>query len=303
METVLTKATGFLVIILIGYIMKKRGVFSKHDGQFLSKLIMQITLPAAVIAGFQGFEIDLNMVFIIFFGLGSNIIMLIVGYYAGRDKVAEVKAFYMLNTSTYNIGAFTVPFAQAFFTPVELGIVCLFDVGNAIMSLGLTFTAAHWITHRDEKVKILGVLKQLFSSIPLDVYLIMFLLSLFQVKLPQPIVTISSMIGNANGVIAMLMIGILFEINFSENAVRTMIKILFLRYGGAIVFALITWFLPLPEMMRKILMFVYFSPILSIGPILCAKCGCSESEAAVLNSLTIPISMVCMVGILLLFLI
>lgn len=303
METVLLKAAGFVVIIMIGYLMKILRVFSRRDGRFLSKLIMQVTLPAAVITGFQGFEIDTNIVFMILFGIGSNVIMLLCALRASKGKVPEVRAFYILGVSTYNIGAFTVPFVQTFFSSKELGIVCLFDVGNAIMSLGLTYIFAYHMTHSGEKIPVWKTIKQLFSSVPLDVYLIMFALSVFQIKLPTPVVEIASVIGNTNGFLAMLMIGILFEVKFKKNAFNTMIKILAIRYIGAALLAALTWFLlPLPEIMRKMLMIVYFSPILSIGPILCAKCGSSESEAAVLNSFSIPLSMGCMIGILILFL-
>lgn len=51
MKEVLIKSLGFIIIMALGYILKKRGFFKKEDGLFLSKIVMNITLPAALIAG------------------------------------------------------------------------------------------------------------------------------------------------------------------------------------------------------------------------------------------------------------
>lgn len=303
MAEVLTKAAGFMVMILIGYVMKKLGVFTLSDSRFLSKLIMRVTLPAAVIMGFQGFDINPTLIFVILFGIGTNIIMVLVALLVTRKREPKEKAFYMINTSSYNIGTFTIPFTQTFFSSAELAVVYMFDVGNAIMSLGTTFAFAYSIAHGEKTISVKAILKQLSSSVALNVYIAMFLLSLFHIKLPESMTTIISMIGSANGFLAMIMIGIIFEVKLQRRSVNAIFKVICLRYGGALLFSILTYFLlPLPLMLRQMLVLIYFSPILSIAPVYAAKCGCIESAAAVLNSLCIPISMACMTGILILFL-
>ena len=56
------------------------------------------------------------------------------------------------------------------------------------------------------------VAKKLFSSIPFCTYIILFFLSLFHIAIPTQILTVTSIAGNANAFLAMLMIGILLEI-------------------------------------------------------------------------------------------
>ena len=53
MLVVLSKALAFVLIILIGYICKRRGFFSPTDYQVVSKIVLNITLPCAVINSFE----------------------------------------------------------------------------------------------------------------------------------------------------------------------------------------------------------------------------------------------------------
>ena len=56
MLVVLSKAIAFVLIILIGYICKRRGVFAPTDYQLVSKIVLNITLPCAVISSFAHFQ-------------------------------------------------------------------------------------------------------------------------------------------------------------------------------------------------------------------------------------------------------
>ncbi|WRK55626.1 hypothetical protein SD457_13275 [Coprobacillaceae bacterium CR2/5/TPMF4] len=50
----------------------------------------------------------------------------------------------------------------------------MFDVGNALMGLGGTFAIASSVVNKQEKLSVSNVCKKLFSSIPFDVYIIIF---------------------------------------------------------------------------------------------------------------------------------
>ena len=49
MEKVLTKALAFVAVIALGYFLKKRGFFKPHDYELIAKIVLNITLPCAVI--------------------------------------------------------------------------------------------------------------------------------------------------------------------------------------------------------------------------------------------------------------
>lgn len=303
MEVIIWKAVTFIIIILIGYVMKKKKVFSVEDSKFLSKLVMNITLPAALIVGFKGVEISFVLLFSLLLGLMFNVIMIIVAQFVSKKSTPTEKAFYMINTSGYNVGNFTIPFVQTFFPASALATICLFDAGNAIMCLGLTFVIATNVAGGKEKASMVQIVKRLLHSVPFDVYIVLLLLAVLNIEIPDWFYGIAGTIGNANGFLAMLMIGIIFEIKLDKSERKLILHIIVLRYIGAIVFGLIIYYLlPLPLITRQVLVIVVFSPVLSVAPILSGKCGCSQAAAGVLNSLCIPISIIFMTGLLITFL-
>ncbi len=66
MQTVLLKAGSFVLVIAAGYLLKKTGLFKTSENRTIMKLIMNVTLPAAVITSFSNYERDFSLNFCIF---------------------------------------------------------------------------------------------------------------------------------------------------------------------------------------------------------------------------------------------
>ena len=301
METVLVKAFGFLFMIALGFVLKRVGLFSLDDSGLLSKLVLKITLPMAIISNFRGLELNRSYLLAIGVGFGVHIVAIAVVLLLTRKKSPAHKAFYIINTSGYNIGLCTLPYMSSFFAADAVALVCMFDVGNAIMCFGITFTIAMMIAKGKEGINGKEILKTLFSSMPFVTYLVMILLCAGNIQLPEPVYTVAGMIGQANAFLAMLLIGILFEPMINKSELKDMTGVFMLRMALGITFALlIYYFLPVPLMYRQILAIIVFSPILSVAPIYTERCGYNRSVAAVLNSFMLPFSMVVMTILLIL---
>ena len=301
METVLVKAFGFLFMIALGFVLKRVGLFSLDDSGLLSKLVLKITLPMAIISNFRGLELNRSYLLAIGVGFGVHIVAIAVVLLLTRKKSPAHKAFYIINTSGYNIGLCTLPYMSSFFVADAVALVCMFDVGNAIMCFGITFTIAMMIAKGKEGINGKEILKTLFSSMPFVTYLVMILLCAGNIQLPEPVYTVAGMIGQANAFLAMLLIGILFEPKINKSELKDMTGVFMLRMALGITFALlIYYFLPVPLMYRQILAIIVFSPILSVAPIYTERCGYNRSVAAVLNSFMLPFSMVVMTILLIL---
>lgn len=301
METVLVKAFGFLFMIALGYVLKRVGLFSLDDSGLLSRIVLKITLPMAIISNFRGLELNRSYLLAIWVGFGVHIAAIIVVLLLTRKKFPAHKAFYIINTSGYNIGLCTLPYMSSFFAADAVALVCMFDVGNAIMCFGITFTIAMMIAKGKEGINGKEILKTLFSSMPFVTYLVMILLCAGNIQLPEPVYTVAGMIGQANAFLAMLLIGILFELKINKSELKDMAGVFLLRMVLGIAFALlIYYFLPVPLMYRQILAIIVFSPILSVAPIYTERCGYNRSVAAVLNSFMLPFSMVVMTILLIL---
>ena len=95
MEQVLTKALAFVAVIALGYFLKKRGFFKPHDYELIAKIVLNITLPCAVITSFAAFKMDYTLFILTLIGFCGNLLMIAWGFMSlflsGIFKVGDFK--------------------------------------------------------------------------------------------------------------------------------------------------------------------------------------------------------------------
>lgn len=293
MAAVLTKAIAFVMIIMTGYGLKRLKVFEAKDFKVLSTIVIKITLPAAIVSNFSSMEMDNALLIMCLVGFLANVILVSLGYLTHLKQNRAEKAFGMLNVSGYNIGNFTLPFIQSFLGATGFAVTSLFDAGNALMCTGASYSAASAVAGAGGKVSVKSILKSLFSSVPFDMYIIMTILAVLRLRLPEVLISYAATIGNANAFIALFMIGIGFELHLEKKQLTEIVKLLVLRYGTALVFSLIAyWLLPFSLEVRQTLAIVAFGPVSSVAPAFTGKLGGDVALASAVNSLSIIISII-----------
>jgi predicted permease len=303
MMDVLLRAACFIGIILLGYFLRRINFFKEGDFDVLAKIALKITLPAAIICNINGSEISIGMLGIALIGFGGGVLYLIVMYLLNLRSSREQCAFEMLNSTAYNIGNFTMPFAQSFFGPSGVLVTSIFDTGNAIVCLGGAYSVCAMIKGDDGRISLKPIVKKLISSVPFDTYIIMTLLCLLHISLPAPVVSYAQIIANANAFVAMLMIGVGFRLSGDMSQMKSIVRILVVRYGIALALSLGIYFLlPMPLEYRRILSIIVFAPIASAAPAFTAELKSDVGLSSAINSISILISLTCIVvGILILF--
>mgnify|MGYP002511509851 CR=1 FL=1 len=300
MWSVLAKALAFVGIIVMGYILKRKSFFELKDFYILSRIVVKITLPCAIISNFSNITIDVSLLVLCVVGFVCNVVYVALGYLLNRKGSKEDRAFGAINASGYNIGNFTLPFVQSFLGPVGFAACSLFDTGNAVMCTGLTYSIASAIQGKDGKVSVKSMAKTLFSSLPFDSYLLMTVLVLMHWKLPKLLVTFANTAGNANPFLALLMIGIGFEIRLDKSKLARLVKMLVLRYGTAAVLCLGFYFLaPFGPEIRQALAIIAFGPVSSVATAYTGALGGDVELSSAMNSLSIVISIICITVLLL----
>lgn len=302
MGTILSKAVCFVAIIILGWVLRRVGFFKEGDFQVLAKIVLRITLPASVVYSYSGKEIDPSMLLLSLLGLLLGLVHVGIGFLLGKRGGKREQAFSLLNISGYNIGNFTMPFAQGFLGSTGVITTSLFDTGNAFICLGMAYSIAAMV-QRGEKFSIIRILRDLSRSIPFDTYIIMATLALLHVRLPSPVTEFAGIIGNANAFLAMLMLGVGFRISGNREQIGAIIRILSVRFLLAVVIALGCFFLlPLELEMRQALTILVFAPVASAAPAFTAELEGDSGLASAINSISIVISLMCIVSVLLLIL-
>ena len=135
------------------------------------------------------------------------------------------------------------------------------------------------------------IAKALVKSVPFMFYIVMLTLNLAKVTIPQFIVSFAGTIGSANAFMAMLMIGVGFKLGGEKSQIKTIVKLLSIRYGLATVFAFIFFFLmPFPLEVRQALVILAYSPIGSAVPGFTGELNGDVGLSSALNSIAMVIS-------------
>lgn len=292
MTDILIRAGSFVAIIILGYVLRRCGIFKESDFGVLSKVVLKITFPAAVITSFAGRQIEPALLSLSLIALMCGVIYMLIAALVNSRDSREQRAFDILNLPGYNIGNFTMPFVQSFLGPTGVIATGIFDMGNAVITLGGAFGVASAVKS-GTRFSFTRILKALSHSVPFITYIVMLLLNLLHISLPKPITEFAGIVGSANPFLAMFMIGVGFKLGGQKGQYGKILRLLALRYGMAVVIALIFWFvLPFELEIRQALVILAFSPIGAAVPPFTAELKGDVGLSSAINSMAIVCSIV-----------
>ncbi len=302
MQEILIKAFCYIGIIVLGFTLRRTGFFGPEAFSVLSKIVIKITLPCAIIASSAGKGIDVSMLSIVLLGFGGGVLYMLFGSLVHRKRGRNAQAFAILNTPGYNIGTFAMPFTQSFLGPLGVITTSLFDMGNAFICLGGAYGVAASVKE-GRGMDLKRIARGLMTSVPFMAHFIMVLLNLLHLSPPAPVVSFAQIVGSGNAFLAMLMIGVGFNLSGDKSQLGAMARILGVRYALAAVLALCFYFLlPFDLEARQALVILAFSPIGSAVPVFTAELKEDVGLSSAINSAAILISIVITVILLLVML-
>ena len=298
MLEILIKAGCYVAIIVLGMVLRAVGFFKEEDFPVLSKIVVKVTLPAAIIASAAGRELDPNLLTLALLGFGGGVIYMVTGFLLNYKRGKDWQAFGLLNLPGYNIGTFALPFTQSFLGATGMLATGLFDVGNAFVCLGGAYGVAATIK-AGNGFDVKRVVKALSRSAPFLAYIITVTMNLTHIPIPGFVASCASIIAGGNAFLAMLMIGVGFKLDLKKDQLGLIAKMLLARYSVAAVLALAYYFLlPFDLEVRQTLVILAFSPIGSAVPGFTSELGGDVGLSCSINSVAILISIVIIVTLL-----
>lgn len=241
MQELVIKTGGLLLIAALGFALKRAGVFREQDAKQLSRIIIYLTLPGALIGSFASFSFEVELVSVILTAAAANCLLLAAATVVSRGRDNATRALYMLNTPSYNIGTFVLPLVQSLLPPSSLLAVSMFDAGNNPVNSGGAYAVttavlngrAHPTWTDCQADAAFGSVRYISGANCNRVV---------GLRFPAPVYSIAAMFGQANSFLAMLMIGIMFEIRVDRADLGDALRIIGMRYGfGLCAAALCGW--------------------------------------------------------------
>lgn len=299
MQEIVTRACLLLAIIALGHILRRTGFLPKEAFFVVSRIVLNVTLPCAVITNFAHISVSGALLWMFPAGFLCNALFVGIGYLTGRRQGRQAQIFDMLNFSGYNIGCFALPYVSSLLGPTAVVSACMFDAGNAIWATGGT-NAVCAAMQTGGKLQLKPVLRRLVRSVTILTYLIMLLLAVLDIRLPSPVLQFAELVGSANSFLAMFMLGLGVNLAFRRDQLRWLAKAAAVRIGLSLVLCLgFLYLLPFEFDIRLGVALAAFAPVSSISPAYTGERGLDVGLASSWNTISILLSLLCMTIVLL----
>ena len=133
-------------------------------------------------------------------------------------------------------------------------------------------------------------------------YLTMLIISILGIRLPDALISFISPMAAANPFLAMIMIGMMFDLNLDKETLKDVRGMVIVRVTAALIAAACFYFLlPFPLEVRQALCIVARAPVSGASTAFAEKAGADPAASACINSLCILISVTCIGLMLMMF--
>ena len=285
---------GILVaIIAVGYGFKRLGWLAESDFGPLSIIALRLTLPCALIVSFDRFTIRLDMLLLALFGFGVVSVGQVYIWIAERRRGAKAQGFGMLN-NTYNIGLFAIPYVGAFLGPEGIIVAAMFDVGNALAGAGTGYAGGMALA-RGVRPSPLGLLKTLASSAVFMTYLVVAGIGIIGWKLPRPVIGFAEIVGGANTLVAMLMIGVGLQLVLDKTAYKAALRYLLGRWVISGLGIAVLWLaMPFTQTEKAVVTAVLLAPMAAMSSGFTSEAGLDVRVSVFMTTVTVLVAIVAM---------
>lgn len=250
-----------LAIIAIGYAAKRFKLLQKTDGDALTKIVLNFTLPALIISIFS--EVKLEASYVLFPALGILIgaVMLGASFIVYRKYDRRDKGILTMPLLGLNIGLFAVPLVSVIWGDAAIKYLLLIDVGNAFIIFALCYIIGAYYANDKEDMRFKHIAAKALRSIPLLVYILTMVLKLTGVYYPKFVVDIAQIVAKANTGISMLTLGVFLSFAFNRSQIVQLIKFWATKYIlGFALGLLVYFFAPISEIEKVVVLMAFILP-------------------------------------------
>lgn len=287
-----------LLIILSGIFLKNRQIIHADDGRALSRIVLNFTFPALILSKVRKMPLDTEMLYLPMICFGFCLFLTLTGVYIFRAKLPKDKGLLLMAIGGFNIGLFAFPLVEGIWGAKGLQYIAMFDIGNALVVLGLGyFFGAYHSPLRDKNVKLnfSYIIGLFLRSLPFMSYLLALLFNYFTVEFHPLADRFFETVARANMPLVLLLLGIYFNLKIDKSKIKQLLTLISIRYVAGLAIGLLLYFtLPFGQLYRTIILVGLVMPVGLTAIPFSDKFGYDTKFAASLANVTIVISFVFM---------
>jgi predicted permease len=251
-----------MLIIIAGYALKKMKLIGEQDGESLSRIIFNITLPALIINTFNTIVIDFSLILITIIGIVYGLFMALLGVLLFKNEDRKTRGMLSMLVPSFNIGLFAYPLVEAIWGQEGITYFGMFDVGNSLVVFGVSYIVAGYYSAESSDLKFTSISSKLLKSVPLLSYIIVFCLAVSDLHFPRIILDCTKILARANMPLSLLLLGVYLSFSLNAMYLKNIARILAVRYLMGLVVGITFFFImPFEKMFKYTMLIGFLLPI------------------------------------------
>ena len=251
-------------VIGTGYLFKVLGILTEDHGKSLSKIIINVTLPALILTTISKIELDFSLAVAPVIGVLFALLVSGVSAVVFRSYGTAEKGVARMTSVGFNIGLFAYPIIEELFGTPGLSTVAMLDFGNAFIVFGLCYLLGfmHSEKRGNTPLEAKHILLLFLKSVPFMSYIIAVLINISGFAIPGAVDDFLGIFAKANTGMALIVLGLTLNFRFDKSHWGLIFKVIGLRYAAGLAAGLLLYvFLPYSAMYRTVILFGLLLPV------------------------------------------
>jgi predicted permease len=289
---------GFIIsltIILLGYMLKRTGLLKETDGEGISRVVFNLTLPSMVINTFSTMKIDASLFALPVASLLYGLVMTTFALFVFRKESRKMRGMFSMLVPSFNVGLFGYPLVEAIWGREGLKYFGMFDMGNSIIVFGTGYMVASIFSDDNAQLDYKKLAVRALRSVPFLTYIVTLVMNVSHIPFPKFLMNITEVLAKGNMPLSLLLLGIYLNFRFKNGYKVKMLKILAMRYIPGILTGVVLYsILPFSHMFRITMLLGFSLPVsLAVVPY-SVQFDYDSRFVGTLNNATIIISFILM---------
>lgn len=223
-----------LIVIIIGYLIKKINIIKEEDGDIIAKLIFNLTLPAVILKVTSTIQFESSLILLPLINILYGFLMATIGLILSKNHLKNHKGIILMTLVGFNVAHFSFPLIDGIWGDEGMQYIALIDAGNAFTIFVLCYILSSIFSPKEQLVEnnnnVRKIFTRLFKSVPLISYLIALIINFSGITLPIFISDFLDIFSRANTLLSLLLLGIFLNFRFEKAEWNIILKVLLTRY-------------------------------------------------------------------------
>ncbi|MCJ7648273.1 MAG: AEC family transporter [Candidatus Lokiarchaeota archaeon] len=236
-----------LMIIAIGYFLKRTKILTEENGEVIARIIFNLTLPAVILKVTSTITFEITLILLPLINILFGLFMVLIGLVVFKKYPKNMKGLLLMSIIGFNVANFSFPLIEGIWGESGLQLIAMVDAGNAVSIFIICFTMGRIYSPKSEKSENKNNFKDVFSSllksVPLISYIVAIIINFSGILMPFFLTELIDMVSRANSPLALLLLGVFLNFKFQKDQWMMIGKSLLIRYTLGLSFGLLLFFL------------------------------------------------------------